>query len=423
MKSLLDKLNAKLNAQGGFLKAVSVLVGGTAFAQLIGLICLPILTRLYSPEDYSILGVYIAIVSILSVIACLRLEIAIPIAEKDEDAKSLLIISLIVNIIFVIILYLLLLLFYPLLKNFLIIQQLSMWIWFIPLGVLMSGLYSTLQYWSTRRKNFKDIAQTRMTQAIFGNSISLAIGVNSGGIGGLVIGQLFNFSGGLLKLGKSTYQDIRKVENTTNLKETLYKYKNFPRYSTFEALANISAIQLPLIIIASFIVGPEVGYLMLAMKVLGIPMGLIGRAMSQVYLSHAPEYYKKNQLYSYTVSILKKIFKIVVVPFVLLAILSPYIFDFIFGKEWNGLGKYILIMIPWYFMQIISSPVSMALHIVDSQKAALSLQVLGLIIRVGVLWGLAIFGSSMIIDYYIFSGFLFYLFYLGFILFFVKTRV
>ncbi|MDC4533125.1 polysaccharide biosynthesis protein, partial [Acinetobacter baumannii] len=94
MKSLLVKINSKLNAQGGFLKAVSVLVGGTAFAQLVGLICLPILTRLYSPEDYAVLGIYVAIVSILSVIACLRLEIAIPIPEKDAEAKSLLILSL-----------------------------------------------------------------------------------------------------------------------------------------------------------------------------------------------------------------------------------------------------------------------------------------------------------------------------------------
>ena len=83
MKSLLDKINAKLNAQGGFFKAVSVLVGGTAFAQLIGFICLPILTRLYTPEDYSVLGVYVAIVSILSVVSCLRFEIAIPIAKSD----------------------------------------------------------------------------------------------------------------------------------------------------------------------------------------------------------------------------------------------------------------------------------------------------------------------------------------------------
>ncbi len=413
MKSLFEKVNTRLNAQGGFLKSVSVLVGGTAFAQVIGLLCLPFLTRLYSPEDYSILGIYVAIVSIFAVISCFRFEIAIPIPEKDEEAKSLLFISLLSNIFTIVFLYFILILTYPILKNFHIIHQLSIWIWFIPLGVFLSGLYSALQYWSTRRKRFKEIAHTRITQAILGNGSSLIVGITTGGFWGLIFGQLLNFSGGFFKLANSTYHDLKIIKKTSSLKDVIYKYRDYPKYSTFEALANISAIQLPLIIIASFVVGAEVGYLMLAMKVLGIPMGLIGRAMSQVYLSHAPEFYKKKQLYKYTMDILIKIFKLIIVPFVLLALLSPYIFDFIFGENWSGLGKYILVMIPWYFMQILSSPISMALHIIGSQKTALILQFFGFVIRVGILMGMAIMGSNYIVDYYIFSGFLFYLIYMG----------
>lgn len=423
MKSLLDKVNAKLNAQGGFLKSVSVLAGGTAFAQIIGLLCLPVLTRLYSPEDYSILGIYVAIVSIFAVIACFRFEIAIPIPEKDEEAKSLLILSLLSNIFLVIILYFILFLIYPILQDFHIIRQLSIWIWYIPLGVFLSGLYSALQYWSTRRKRFKEIAHTRMTQAIFSNGTSLIIGASTGGFWGLIFGQLLSFSGGLLKLSSSTYYDLKSIGKSSPLRGVIYKYRDYPKYSTFEALANISAIQLPLIIIASFIAGAEVGYLMLAMKVLGIPMGLIGRAMSQVYLSQAPEFHKKEQLYSYTITILKQIFKIIVIPFILLALLSPYIFDFVFGEKWAGLGGYILVMIPWYFMQILSSPVSMALHIIGSHKTALSLQFIGFVLRVGVLLGMAIIGSNFIVDYYIFSGFLFYLIYMGVIIEAIKRKV
>lgn len=422
MKSLLVKINNKLNAQGGFLKAVSVLVGGTAFAQLVGLICLPLLTRLYSPEEYTILGVYVAIVSILSVIACLRLEIAIPLPENDAEAKSLFYISIINNVIFVCFLYLLLFAFYPFFKGIHIISQLSIWIWLVPLGVFLSGLYSALQYWSTRRKCFKEIARTRMIQAVSGNSISLISGISSGGFGGLILGQLFSLSGGLFKLGRSAYTDVRTVENTVSLKNTLYKYQNFPKYSTFEALANISALQLPLIIIASFLIGPEVGYLMLAMKVLGIPMGLIGGAMSQVYLAHAPDYYKKDQLYSYTISILIKIFKIIFIPFLILAFLSPYVFDFIFGKQWGGLGYYILMMIPWYFMQILSSPVSMALHIIGLQKIALILQFFGVFLRVFILWCIVMLKTDFVVNYYIFSGFIFYSIYMLVILFFVRRK-
>ncbi len=416
MKSLLDKVNAKLNAQGGFLKAVSVLVGGTAFAQLIGFLCLPILTRLYTPEDYSVLGVYVAIVAILAVISCLRFDIAIPIPENENDGKALLLLSFLSNTIFSIILYIVLFISYPYIQHYKIIDQLSYWIWLIPLGVFVSGLYSALQFWATRHKRFKDIAKTRMTQAISGNTASLAGGMFSVGFGGLIVGQFLNFSGGLFKLAVSAKKDLAVVKSSP-LKATFAKYSNFPKYSTFEALANVSAIQLPLILLASYIIGPAVGYLMLAMKVLGVPMGLIGSAFSQVYLANANQHLERKTLYSYTKSIIFKIFKITIVPFVVLAIISPFVFGYIFGDNWNNVGYYILAMLPWYFMQILSSPVSMSLHVIGEQKKALIVQLIGFLVRVV---GLFLFANLLIdkmIVYYFISGFIFYIFYLIFILY------
>lgn len=414
MKSLLNKLksklNSKLNEQGGFLKAVSVLVGGTAFAQLIGFLCLPFLTRIYSPEDYSILGAYIAIVSILAVVSCLRFDIAIPIPKPEEEGKALLILSLLSNTIFLVFLYLILFLIYPFIQEFKIIRQLSYWIWLVPFGVYVSGLYSALQYWATRHKRFKDIAQTRMTQAVFGNSTSLTTGMVFGGGWGLILGQIVNFSAGLFKLALSAKKDLHLVQSTS-LKETFIKYSNFPKYSTFEALANTSAIQLPLIIIASFIVGPEVGFLMMAMKILAIPMSLIGSAISQVYLTNANQYLENGTLYDYTKKVISKIFKLALGPFVLLACLSPFVFGFIFGKQWEDLGLYVLYMIPWFFMQIVTSPVSMGLHIIKKQKIALILQIFGFFLRVIILYFVAIFHTKESVFYYIASGFVFYLIY------------
>ena len=415
MKSLLDKVNAKLNAQGGFLKAVSVLVGGTAFAQLIGFVCLPILTRLYTPEDYSVLGVYVAIVAILAVISCLRFDIAIPIPENESDGKALLLLSLLSNTAFSIFLYLLLIISYPYIQHYKIIDQLSYWIWLIPFGVFVAGFYSALQFWATRHKRFKEIAKTRMTQAISGNTASMAGGVFSVGFGGLIIGQLLNLSGGLFNLAMSAKKDLVIVRSSP-LKATFTKYKNFPKYSTFEAFANIGAIHLPLLLIASFIFGPQVGYLMLAMKILGIPMGLIGSAMSQVYLANANKYLDKAELYNYTKEIIFKIFKITILPFLILAISSPYIFGYIFGKEWEGIGLYILAMIPWYFMQILSSPVSMSLHVIGKQKIALFFQLIGFFIRVIILGFFIMFWRDYSIYWYFISGFIFYTTYLVLVL-------
>lgn len=406
MKSLLDKINAKLNAQGGFLKAVSVLVGGTAFAHLIGFLCLPFLTRLYSPEDYSILGVYIAMVSILSVISCLRFDIAIPIPQQENEGKALLLLALMSNTIFFVLLYLILFLIHPFIQDFKIIKQMSYWIWLVPFGVYISGLYSALQYWATRHKRFKDIAQTRMTQAVFGNGTSLATGAIWGGFWGLILGQILNFSGGLFKLATSAKKDLSLVKSSP-LKDTFSKYSNFPKYSTFEALANTSAIQLPLIIIASFVIGPEVGYLMMAMKIMGIPMSLIGGSISQVYLAEAPVKHEQGELRDYTKDIIVKMINIsalIIFGSTILYLIIPVVL----GEGWKRTGELIFLMAPWFAIQFAASPISMVMHIKNMQKIMLILTVLGLMLRILFIY---IFASySLISEAYIFSSFLFYFF-------------
>lgn len=82
MNRLRKKISTRLNSQGGFLKTVSILAGGTAFSQLLAILVLPILTRLYTPNDFSVLAVYLAILGILTSINCLRIEIAIPLPKK-----------------------------------------------------------------------------------------------------------------------------------------------------------------------------------------------------------------------------------------------------------------------------------------------------------------------------------------------------
>ncbi|WP_336012439.1 oligosaccharide flippase family protein [Acinetobacter calcoaceticus] len=408
MKSLLVKINNKLNAQGGFLKAVSVLVGGTAFAQLLAFICLPILTRLYSPEDYAVLGIYVAIVSILSVIACLRLEIAIPIPEKDEKAKSLLVISLTINIIFIAILYLLLLFVYPLIKDFYVIQQLSIWIWFIPLGVFLSGLYSALQYWSTRKKRFKDIAQTRMTQALLGNGTSLGLGLLAWGFGGLILGQLFSFGGGVLKLGSSAHKDIKQVTKKVAVKDIISEYQNFPKYSTLEALANTSAIQLPLIIIASLMIGPEVGYLMLAMKIMTLPMSLLGSTISQVYYAQAAEKKQQGSLKEYTIDILIQLQRIsCLIP--IGSLILYFLIPFLLGDKWYRTGEIILWMAPWFVLQFVASPISMGMHLQGKQKQMLMLTISGLIMRIGAIFSTISYLGSYLAEAFAISSAVFYL--------------
>lgn len=425
MKNLLGKINNKLDAQGGFLKSVSVLAGGTAFAQALGVLVLPLITRLYSPEEFALFAVYTSIVGILTVAICLRFEIAIPLPEKDEDALSLFMLSLLSNILLTTLLAVVIFFFQESLFTLIQQPQLKPYQWLIPIGVFLAGLYSSLQYWATRKKQFNTIAQTRMTQAVSSSAVQIGAGYLSFGVIGLLFGQIINFSAGIVRLFISFSKETKHLINQisiTKLKENWKKYDKFPKYSTFESLANIMAIQLPVIIIAAVAVGPEAGYLMLAMKVIAMPMGLVGGAIGQVYLAHAPEYYNKGELKQYTVRTIQQIAKITVVPLIIIGAIAPYIFPIVFGTGWAKAGYMLLWMVPWFIMQILSSPVSMALHVTGNQRTALVLQVVGLGIRVGGLLVVSIYYSNLAFEYYAISGLVFYSIYLYFILFILSKK-
>lgn len=91
--NLFARLKALVNRllpRASFARSVGVLAGGTAAAQAIGILVLPVVTRLYTPADFTVLAFYSSILGIVAGVACLRLDIAIPLTKSDGDAANLL---------------------------------------------------------------------------------------------------------------------------------------------------------------------------------------------------------------------------------------------------------------------------------------------------------------------------------------------
>lgn len=404
-----------------FVRNVGVLVGGTAFAQALTVLILPFLTRLYSPDDFAVLAVYASLLGIFASIACLRLEIAIPIPESDEEAANLLILAMTISGAIAAILGLAVWIYPDHLVELTGQPKLAPYLWLIPVGVLLSGAFTALQYWATRHKKFGLIAQTRIGQASTGAAVQLSCGWGGLTPVGLLLGQLIYSGAGVLRLGAETWQQHRKALASVQLGtmlETLRRYDRFPKYSTPEALANGVNLQLPVLIIASFAAGPEAGFLLLATRVMAAPMGLVGGAIAQVYLSRAPEERRQGRLSIFTFTTLNGLMKTGVGPLLFIGIIAPIAFPIAFGSEWSRAGEIVSWMTPWFIFQFLASPVSMILHITENQKTALLLQLAGMIIRVGLVIAAVCIAKDYVVEAYAISGLLFYLIY-----FFVVLRI
>lgn len=401
---------------GGFSRSVGTLIGGTAFGQALTVLALPLLTRLYSPQDFTALAVYIAAASIFATVGCLRLEIAIPLPEKDEDAVILLLLSLAFSAVTSLLLALILCAMPRTMIDAIGLKALGPYWLFLPLGVWVLSSYTAATYWFVRTRSFGLVARNRVAQSLLGVSLQLALGLFKIAPLGLLVGYVVGGGGGAFRMllkflrhHRSSIRGIRRAE----IKNVLSRYRDFPKYSTFEAFANSAGIQIPVILIATYALGQEAGYLLLATRVMSVPMSLIGSAVSQAFLSSAAQEHRQGTMGDFSSRIVAGLMKTGLGPLAFVGIVAPFVFPMVFGREWERAGVLVAWMTPWFVMQFLASPLSMALHVTGNQKAALILQAFGMLFRIATL-GLAfsVFPERSS-EVYAISGFGFYGIYFG----------
>src|SRR5256885_1681846 len=73
------------------------LLSGTTLAQVIPALASPIITRLYRPPDVGASAFVVAVLGVLTPVACLRYDLAIMLPEEDKEATHLTALCLVVG--------------------------------------------------------------------------------------------------------------------------------------------------------------------------------------------------------------------------------------------------------------------------------------------------------------------------------------
>jgi len=392
-----------------------VLAGSAVFAHGITAACLPLLSRVYTPAEFSVLALFVGVASVFSAVVALRFDIAIPIPAQDSVAINLLVLSLgiaaTLSVLLTLVIWLLpdrvvALAGQPLLAEVL---------WLLPVAAFSASASSALQSWFIRRKQFPALAQSRLLQSAASSGTQVGLGILQFGPVGLVFGYVVNTVTAFIALGirllRRERKDFSQV-NADHMQAAFHEYSRFPRFSTVEALFNNGSVHLPIILIALLAAGPEAGYIALAMTLLQAPMSLIGQAIGQVYLSRAADAHRAGDLAVVTAETISYLVRIGVGPLLAAGLVAPFVFEPIFGVGWHRAGVLISWMTPWFVLQLLAVPIAMSLHVTGHQRLALLLQFFGLLVRVTVILVASQWFSSRIAEAYALSGAVFYIAYL-----------
>lgn len=400
-----------------FVRNVTMVAGGMALSQGLAVLVSPVLTRLYTPEDFGVLGVYTSIFTVLTTMASLCYAQAIPLPKTDEAAANLTVLSLMIVVAMSFVVGLGMWLGSERIAFWTNVPALKPYLWLLPVGVLGAGGYEALSYWIARRQRFAILSYTTSLRALGLVGIQVALGAFQLRPIGLIVGHVagqFLGTVSLFKYSRLSRSEI-VVETWPGLAKT---YEDFPLFTVWTSLINVVGIQAPPLLFARYFALDTAGFFSQTMRVLGLPVSLIGQAVAQVFYPKAAREVAETVSTSRLVAqVATSLFVLSFPVFSVVALHGVDLFAFAFGDRWRLAGLYAQCLAPSFMISFVSSPLSSFTLVKGKQRDNFIYGLLLTISRLGAV-GLGSWFASAKASVILFSlvNLLFYLWYIAWIL-------
>ncbi len=380
-----------------FVKHVLTLMKGTAIAQFLPILISPILTRLYTPEQFGVFAIYIAVISVLTPIVSGRYELAIALPKEEKKAISLFTLTLLINVFVSLVVTVVVVIYGEGFADLLTLQETN-WLYLIPVGLFLTGLFSSFTYLNNRWGRFRALSFAKINQSIGMAMTQLVLGIVKFGSLGLIIGYAIGQMASIFNLRKKLAIRQNLKENNIRKKdfiEVSKEYSEFPKFAMVTHSTEALSSNIPNLLLTKFFGNQYTGFYSLTTRTINLPLSLIGKSVGDVFLSTASKLYREQgeckELFIKTFRILAII---PIIPFIVLFFFAEEIFSFVFGENWAVAGTYTKILIPALYLQFISSPLSHMFII--AKKVKIEFFVQWLILPLSIL--------AFVIGYYYFNS-------------------
>jgi O-antigen/teichoic acid export membrane protein len=397
LKNLFPKSN--------FTRNVLLLASGSAFAQIVNVLASPLVTRLYTPEDFGIFSVYSSILGLLTIISSLKYELAIPIAEDEETAVNILFLCIFILISFIFFITVIFIFTDNWIKKIFNIENFSDFKYYISLGIFLIGLYTIFTQWALRQKDYKSLSKTKYFQIISQNIVRIGLGFFHFGHNGLLLGTIAGESTGITTLfmpflKKNKY--LLRVVKISKIKKCIKKYINFSTLFSISLLVqNVGMRLIPLFMVYLFDKN-TVGYYGLAYSVINLPANVISMSVYNVFYGEVANLgkTKTREIKLLMYKLLKRLCIAGLLPFVILLFFGPFLFSLVFGADWYEAGVYARIMAIAIFLSFVQTPLGAIYTVFEKQREQLMLDLLRIFFIISVL----VVSRIFLLDSHLFIG-------------------
>ena len=375
-----DTVETRLGGSA-FARNVSVLLISTVVGQAAGVLLSPALTRVFSPDQFGQLAVFSAILGIIAGTACLRYEIAIPLAQDETEAANIVAATGLALFVCT------------------VATTLACWLLpsgafgaigpqfettlrvLLPIGLLVIGLYTLLLYMATWAQSFDILARARISQGVGGPVSQIALGLLGMGSTGLALGFVVGQTAGTTLLFKRMVIDrwsmLRKA-TIAGVRQALWTNRAYPLITSWATLVDaLGSGALIYLMISQFYPGPYAGYLFLAERVVARPLVMVSNSLLMVFIGELGRYkltdpVKLRQRFR---QITSKQFWIGAAWLVVINLISIFAFPAIFGDKWAAAVPYLVVISASHLANNVIQCVCNTLQALNRQFLAASWQV------------------------------------------------
>ena len=399
-----------------YIRHVFVLMLGTGAAQALPVLLSPILTRIYGPTEFGVLGLFVGLAAIAAMVSTARYEIAILLPKEDHEAFHLVVLCAIASAVFCLVATLFCFFFNEPLARLLNCPTLETWLPLVPLFAMTIGWCQSLGCWFNRRKQYKLLAKNRVIRSVVLVVFTIAVGAMGYVSAGLILGALAGQVVALIDLLFRFHRESRRLGYRVDWGAVFSlgkRYRRFALFSTPGDGINAVTVQLPVTLLSAAFSRLLAGYYSFTQRVLLGPVSIIARSIGDVFRQQASERMNSHgECRAIWVKTCKFLLLVSVPTYSLFAFFAPEMFVLVFGEQWQEAGRYAQVLTPYFMLSFTASILGRMTQIAEKQAQDLAWQVALILLVLGSLlvgaWqskpllGLSLFSASYSLMYLIY---------------------
>lgn len=383
------------------------LFSSTMLAQGISFVMAPLFSRLYTPEEFGLVALYMGVLSIISVISTGKYEQAIMLPRQQHEAINLFFLVQLITLLVSLLVLAMMILFNDPLTRLLGNPQISPWLYWLPLSMLFHGLIQGATFLANRNKRFGAMAGSTLSQYIVLNGFRAIAGLMRTPFNGLIAAQLAGQLTGSIYMMSKTFTYIRRMMpwvSWSSIRAQAAAFSGYPRYNMMLNLTNNLSGSLPIFMFTWGFSPEAAGLYAFGYTFVFRPLGLFSQSTMQVLSQRIIEdHHQRRWIYPSLRKLVLRFFLLGLIPFLILALLGPWLFGVIFSQSYAPSGRILQILTPWLFLVFLTSPLSFIPELFFRQKKAMVIDMVYLVLRFFAL-GAGIAANDFWLSLYLFSA-------------------